>query len=361
VTSSFARLALTMLGLLAVLIAVFVVLAIAAPGGMATPLTRVLGLPIVAGGSVAAIVLQYAQRREWVARGVLAGTVIVLVGALLLSETTPFVKLAYPRGAAPFAMNYDAAAQPEFTSMTGNHRVSVPVPVSVSGIEPGTVADVDGAKVTVVGADGRTWTSNWEPMGGTRFDANRPSGVLGVQMSDATYNVMHSQPVAMRLRLALTQLRAVQTTTVQLTDHEFAVPQFGICAPDPLMQSGQFGGLVCRTALRQPPQTLISVEWSDVPCAERTAQSAPVAGEGWAGTADEEDMSFNLLPVTGVGFSLSNSSQTNPDGSSGAQRYLCAGTPVTFTRYAMTRRVEYDVTLENVKLPEMKNEGVQAE
>ena len=85
----------------------------------------------------------------------------------------------------------------------------------------------------------------------------------------------------------------------------------------------------------------------------RTPDSAPVSGDGWAGEASPALAEFGLSPVFGINLSLSNGTRLDSRGGNQGTRYLCPGTPVTFTRYALVGRSEYDVTFADYHAPTM--------
>jgi hypothetical protein len=354
VSSSFARMTLTILGIaVAVVVLVMVAVQVAHGYAFAAPMGLWIDLVIVVSGLVAAIVWQYAQRRVWIARGLLGFTVVLLGVAVCLASTSVEIGMQYPRRDAPLHLTYDAGSpEKTFTQDTGAHRLGLTVPVVVSGIAQDALVNLDSVQVTAVAPDGSHWTSEWESLWGARYDASSKSELLPIQVSDEFYTKEKSEPLTLQLRFAVSRMHRVGRTSISLPTGEIVVPGFGICTPDVLLH-GDIGNLNCRAALRQPDLTLIGVQWSDQECMYRTPDSAPVSGDGWAGEASPALAEFGLSPVFGINLSLSNGTRLDSHGGNQGTRYLCPGTPVTFTRYALVGRSEYDVTFADYHAPTM--------
>lgn len=361
VTATFGRMTLTLLGLVVALIVYAVLLALAfQPQGITVsdPVSVWVLFVVFVGACCAAIVLQYARRRVWVARLVLIAVVVCLIAGVAVGGNSLAIGIEYPQASAPLQLNYDSATQYNTSAQNaGNKRVGIPVPVNVSGIGTNAAINLDAMQVTAEAPDGKRWAGEWEQISGARYRASDGREVLPAQVSKGFYDTEKTQLVTLRMRFAVSALEARQTVEMALPSHEFSVPDFGICTPVQYRREGQFSDLSCRAALHQPPLTLAKVQWSDDPCSANPAENAAVSGEGWAGDIVPELAEFGLSPVVQVGFGLSNQMKMNVRGEPAGPRYLCAGSPISFTPYSLTRRSEYDVTFVNVRMSAMQAEG----
>lgn len=356
VTSSFGKMTLTLLGMVVAFIAYVVLLAliVQSQGNVWVPAAGGILLVVLAAACCAAIVLQYARRQVWVARLVLIAAGVILIGGVAAASNSLVLAMSYPRASAPLQLTYDTAERYNATSQpAGMKWIGLPVPVVVSGIAKDVAVNLDAVQVSGEGPDGRRWPGEWVPIIGARYDANSDHEMLPLQVSRAFYDAEKANQVTLQLRFAVSTLEAGRTTAMALPDHEFSVPDFGICTPEMYEHRGQFHGVSCRAALHQPQATLVQVQWSDDPCS--VSQAATVQGKGWAGEMEPAPAEFGLSPVVQVGFTLSNDSKTNISGESAGPRYLCAGSPVSFTAYSLVRRSEYDVTLTGVRMPAMSS------
>ncbi|MGC2621490.1 MAG: hypothetical protein WA414_20775 [Acidobacteriaceae bacterium] len=355
VTASFGKTTLTMLGIAVAAVVLLVVLQFSRGSGFTAPAGPWIAFIVAVCVAAAAIVWQYATRRVWIARGLLV-LMVVLVGAVLcVSCTSAAISLQYPRGNAPLQLAYDAGNHSTtFWTYTGTHLVGVSVPVNVSGIGADTLVNLDSVQVTAVAPDGNHWTSAWEPIGGARYDdSDQLSQMLPIQIGDDFFDREKSLPLTLHLRFAVSRMRKVAQTSMILGDAEFAVPAFGLCSPNDYRHNGEISGVTCRAALRQPELTLVAVEWSDAWCKDRAPDAPYVRGEGWAGETSPAPAEFGLSPVFQINFGLSNGQKPDGHGGVGGTRYLCAGSTMTFTRYTLAGRSEYDVTFEDYRVPPM--------
>jgi hypothetical protein len=354
VTASFGKTTLTILGIAVAAVALEVVLQFSRGTGFTAPagpwIAFMVGVCVVA----AAIVWQYATRRVWIARGLLV-LMVALVGALLcVSCTSAAISLQYPRGNAPLQLAYDAGDHSmTMSTNAGNHQVGVSVPVNVSGIGQDTLVNLDSVQVTAAAPDGAHWSSEWEPLWGARYGDSDKSETLPIQLGEDFFDKEKSQPLTLHLRFAVSRMHKVAQTSMTLGDAEFAVPEFGICSPNDYRHNGEITDVTCRAALRQPNLTLVAVQWSDSWCRDRAPDAAYVRGEGWAGEAAPAPAEFGLSPVFQINFSLSNGQKPDGHGGNNGTRYLCAGSTMTLTRYALAGRSEYDVTFEDYRIPPM--------
>jgi hypothetical protein len=358
VTSTFARATLTILGTFAGLVLLAIVAGFLFAGGFTVGSTVRVSEAILLCGSAAAIGLQYARRRAWAARLLLTGTALLALAATAVSGNSALISLVYPRGNASVRLTYAAASHfSGYSQNAGMGRLGIAVPVQVSDIAPGTVVVMNAVRVTAEAADGRHWTSNWEPLWGVRYRPDSdPDSIpaLPLQVDRAFYKAEQPNPVTLHLRFAATTLRAEQPVQLAMPVSDFAVPGFGRCTPLDSEIPGDFIGLSCRNALRQPGTTLIQVQWFQGPCGAADAGSeTPMSGEGWAGGAESDPGNAGISPVEDVNFSLSNSDYYDAGPRRQKHRHLCPGAPIAFTPYTVAGRSEYDVTFTNYQMPEL--------
>jgi len=75
-----------------------------------------------------------------------------------------------------------------------------------------------------------------------------------------------------------------------------------------------------------------------------------VQGAGWIGSLDRALAEPNISPVQQVNFALSNG-QKSGNNHNGESRYLCPGSPVTFTQYEHVGRTQTGITIHDFRLP----------
>jgi hypothetical protein len=74
-----------------------------------------------------------------------------------------------------------------------------------------------------------------------------------------------------------------------------------------------------------------------------------VEGDAWSGSLENSPADFAIAPIWTPAIVLSNA--TKGEGNKSEPRYLCPGTPVTFTQYNFVGRTQYDFTIPDFRFP----------
>jgi len=363
ITSSFAHMTLTILGVVLSFIALITLAAFLYNGqqgsmGLSSHLPSRLCFALAVVGLCAAIELQYGLRRLWLTRTVLIALPFLLAAAAYLasqynqSQVDRVYSPSTPQ-AAPAHFAYTPEAQGHGSSSyesPHNSTVRIRVPLTEFGVANGYAILPDGYRAEITAPDGSHWRSAWLPTEGVYLADAEPFATYLMIPLDI-YRKFQNQPLRLHLDLALTQAQAGNTTTIPLPTHSFSVPDFGICSPqNDQNPSGDAMGIRCIAPLRNPPSTYITTRWSNAPCsAPQTAPDPGVIGTVWVGSLDREPATFGISPVSQPQINLSNSQSGSDDNS--RPRFLCPGTPVTFTHYNTIRRAQTSVEVQNFHLP----------
>ncbi len=357
VVSTFARLVLVAFGVVLVVIANIAVVAWARVDTFAVKgelwwLALALFFPAV-------VVVQYARRRAWMARLLL---VAMFALALVLEQVDYLpgvVAGEYPvaaNGGSVFQLSVDPSKQATASPaqpLGRKQRIGFDIPVLVSNLNDDTTVHVDAVRVTAHAPDGKHWISPWENSYGERLIGSGPGAPLSVRIDRAFLEQVKSEPLQLRLQLAITELRKTGESRVLMGAHDFAVPELGICAPIRGWGFPGYNGITCRSALHEPQVTYLQVQWSDDPCTAGAAPDSGVAGAAWLGSPSSGPAALDLSAVSIIQPSISNSfdpDRTRKPGKD-ARRYLCPGTPMTLTRYKLVQRTQYEMTIDNFHLP----------
>ena len=367
VTSNFARMTLTLLGvflgILALELAVQPFMPHHTTGIEDTSLTAegllivgIIGLCL----SGVVVVLQYRLRRAVLSRVLLFGIPVLLILCSPLSarleqqHTRGRIEANYPATSTPPVQFAYRPIDPDLRQIDvfpDNSDVIIHTPLEGTGVAPGTVLIPDAVKLEVEAPNGFRWASDWQDTNAPKFYAGAEGSYAAVAMPRAIYEQLKTTPLTIRVTFALTQAKATSVSQVALPRHDFSVSGFGVCAPLTGSYSPFFGatGLICRSVLRDPPLTYIGVVWSDAPCNIPHSESNPgVQGAGWIGTLDRAPADPNISPVQQVNFNLTNGYKS---GGGGGSRYLCPGSPVIFTQYERIGRTQAGVTIHDFHLP----------
>jgi hypothetical protein len=377
ITSNFARMTLTMLGILiaAIILVVLIVFTSGIVTGgqpLPTPIANRLALALFLSFCGAALILQYFLRKVWLARAVLLAIPLLLCAVAFLDLDQRLINHTYPVSAAELATNQAAEAKSEsiiqldykpetvqghegFSTYRSNGkvRIGVEIPLVESGVADGTLVRFDAIQADLTAPDGTHWNSAWQDAWGNVYLPGESVAYPGFILPVEFYTKFQSVPLTVRLTLAITQARASQTVTLPVSTGNFNIPDFGPCSPTtgPIFSDGRNSGINCLSALRKPPLTKVNTRWSIEPCSG--AQAASDAGNpsmDLLGSLESDLAEFSMIPVE-------HELLTNYF--NGKSTHLCPGTPITFTSYHAIRRTQTSIVIQDFHLRKIKMEGGQ--
>lgn len=361
VTSNFARMSLTSLVVLVVVILGAVAIKYVQSGRYATDWPQYLAFALMLALAATAVVLQYARRREWRSRGLLISALVLWLAGVLVSATTNAIAKTYPADAPKLSVRL-ARTNPQmsYAVATRPNSVNLYLLLTMVGVPDDRGVVAHAIQPTVVAANGRQWQGEWQPLGNQMFIGLNKYAYVPIVIKREFYDAVRSEPVTLRLTLAAVNVEGTPTVRMQMPGHDFAVSGFGNCSPvlDPMGRG--YLWLNCRSAMWKPQLTWITAQWSDTPCDKGGPDTTGVTGDAWVGELFPEPGAAGLNPVIDVPVGLSNppippkslaAGQTAVFIAGAPPRYLCAGTPLTFSAYRPVGKTQYQATLTNIRLP----------
>jgi hypothetical protein len=354
VTATFARLTLTLFAGLVCFIA-YVAISLYFSDDASIPYRDHVSMPLFVLFCGTVVVLQYAARRVWVSRLLLIALPILLALSGMTVSESAVMDRDYPRGRAgqeaPLQLTLlRDTTQPATAYLIRAKQVQVSIPLQASGVAEGSALIGGPVKVTVEAANGSHWTSLWQARNSEHYLPGASESWITFQMNRAFFDQVRSTPVTLHFTVALTRVQAGNMRSIPLPAQDFTVPDFGICSPQADFFHSQLAGIACRFALHQPRLTYISAHWADGPCsASQPGLNTGVEGDAWSGSLENSPADFAIAPIWSPAIMLSNG--TKGEGSKSEPRYLCPGTPVTFTQYNLLGRTQYDFTIPDFRFP----------
>jgi hypothetical protein len=371
VTENFARMTLTVVGAIVVWIGALF-LSSMPRGGYESNVPDQHSMWIIAvliAGAAAAVLLQFATRRVWLARGVAVATVVLAtgVGMLLTATRESQIDRAYPvagSSTAAVQLAFDPAAASAYagkvtfgTRLDGvrstpserSSKVYIEVPILFSGIAEASAVQVDDVKVTVDDPhSGGHWTAPWWTSRNLRLLPGQRHAQVQIMVDSEQYERFKSGPITLHLALAVTELHAGSETTATISTVDFPVSGFGVCSTRWMYSFPS--QLMCRAALDGPPLTRVSTEWSRTQEPNAYVPPGPITAASWAETPYTQSLVFRIFPVVPINLNLYPRSIHGPlSGTHGLA--LPPGTPVHFVPYTVTGRMQVALTIPNFQLP----------
>ncbi len=362
ITSNFARMTLVLLGVLLSIVALLATTGRINLATMALPWEAGVDVALLVGLCGAAVAWQYSTRNT-------RATVLLLVAIPALCfglgefivPSQVLVDRTYPSSnsavGAPAQFSYSPLGMnnPSVSAARMSREVSVQIPLDVSGIANGSVVTPDAIKATVETAGGFRWNSAWQLLFVRKITPDEKTEHVSFDMPLAVYDQLKSAPLTVHLTLALTQAQAGRVTSVTLSAGKFSVPDFGVCSPlarlsDPLSDPKQVFGIYCVSALREPHLTQIQlVAHNQNSTCEAAPSDAGVPNSKWQGSLSSWPAQFGLSSVEPP-FGVWPTAEDFVDRAN-SDLHLCPGTPITFTRYDVSRRAQVAISIQGFQLP----------
>ena len=308
--------------------------------------------------SAAIIGVQYSSRRTLIARAILLGSLIFLILLPIFFATT-LTPLYFPSANASrpapvtFTFDPDPRRHSKGVAPYNSKYVSISLPVVVSGVPLNTLATAEGIKVALTSSNGQTYTSPWRSYR-TFYRPDSKVALQYVQFLVPTdfLEQTRSTAVTAHITLGVSQLRPQPTVTVPFPSEKIEIPGIGICSGVRNRANVDLGNffLACTVPLRSPVYTEARARWSDSKCNQpQPPVDQLIPGDGTIGSFDSDPADFGLSPLVQQQVNFSNGVVPLPNNAS-RQRYLCAGTPLTFTPYSLTYRASVEFTAPNLNL-----------
>jgi hypothetical protein len=297
----------------------------------------------VAAAVVAVILLQYSRRKTNLSRRLLfsLGAIIALI--LIAAPYRTLIAHDFPLAVgsnAPLQLTLLPSRPPDEAAKIGN-SVIVHLPFTYSGMPKDSFVMLKGRMLTLTNAQGAHWDSGWQASGLSVFP-DQNSLNTDFYMPKEDFDRMKSSPVQAHLLLAFTLFRDHDQKQMIVPSGEFYVPDFGFCTA----QSIAWSPLTCRIPLHTAEYLLISVEEAKTTCPPGNNELPPDPGSvGRQLLEGERPVEPGLTPVQITRVTLSDGSS-----SSGANRGICPGTPITLSTPEETGHSRIELQFDNFSL-----------
>jgi hypothetical protein len=347
VTANLARMALTLAGIVACLAGIVASLISRIAGttsGANLPDATLIPRVVLLSLCIAAIGLQYATRRTWLARLVLLA-VPVCVFAIVPFRT---IERVYARQSSAG----DAVPDLRYSPTPGrvmapvaptDQQIRFDVPVESVGLPGKTILAIDDVKVVMEAPDGTRWVSPWE---GTFPIPVGKRGMVNLVLPRSIYASFLGKPLSLHLTLAVSEAREESSTAIPLPSVDFAVPGDGICSAssstsERVREVEEHITARCKFPLRLPYRKMSAL---------MPNPGCDSAGEEWSGSLANEPAELAIDPVW-FDSGLNTGHTSSFDGDRPAS--VCTATGVAITQYRLERHIQVSMTIPDYQLPSL--------
>jgi len=356
VTRNFVRMTLTLLAILLGIVAVAILSDFAESSPVGTPYGDVYSFPLVLIVGISAVVLQYARRKVWLTRALIASALVCIAIAAIVLPTQGMVDAAFPPPAGLPDINLHLSLDQEerkvsVSNSEKKNQVDVGIPLIAEGVPPQHMVEINDVKASIDGPGGLHWTSPWHIVYNRRFMLGAWTSTVEFTMPKRIYEQFGSAPVTLKLTLATTETRAGKATRMPLSSQAFSVPDFGVCPANAYWATSAVSPeMTCRVAFNQPRLTYVTASESTEPCKIALAQPQQTETVGtWVGSLDPGLAEFGITSVWTTSVNLAGE-VSYPN----RRHHVCPDASLTFTQYELVRRTQSDMTIPTITLPKLK-------
>jgi hypothetical protein len=364
VTRNFARMTLTLLGILVfAAVAAATASALLQKGVLHSPVehNNPFDIPILLVICATVIVVVYRSRRIALARVIFLALPVLLFLSSVLFSSDAMINRAYPENMAA-----DIQFSPKDNPWPAHPAISprqlyIQIPVRASGIAPGDLWIGKGVRITIEAGGQTLWVSPWQQL--SFYLPTNGDATLGFNVDRTIFDRVQPEPVTLRVEIALDQARRQQVEESRLSLQDVEIPWLGVCSaivdPEhPEIDKGKpspaIDGFTCRSAMRDPQLTYVETAFTRGPC-----QAAPENGQSplevqgtWIGNLNSESAELSITPVKVVPLIFEGNWNYNSADRTVHFRRLCpGGAPITFTRYGLVRHLRTEFTIADFRFP----------
>jgi hypothetical protein len=316
---------------------------------------------LVLGSFFGAVGWQYARRKTWATRGLLAGGIISVFLVAALTPYAKFVERKYPMAAGndwPVQVALVPHTAPD-EKKKSEERLSLPdahlrLPVAISGIPADHLIRVDGLRLQLNSPDGAKWDPGWDSQW-TEFWAPSEQKYLFFSMKGKDYEKLKSQTLRLYVELALTEYQETQRREIVLEGGKFSDKDLGTCNLNDKVASQ----VDCHKPFHQPG-LMASFQPSQAKCESPEDDNWALQDEVshvWNASQSDDSFDPGLNPV--VAYSLRfllKPAFFFKEGKSGVRSraaHLCVGAKLLLGKPEEKRHVRVTIESDQLRLPDL--------
>ena len=291
------------------------------------------------------LVWQYARRQTRQSRLLLIAAAAAVLIVPSPPNTFPASEYAQPSAEQqpPVQFAFDPARPKMEDTLPQKNKVSIRIPLLVSGIAQNSAVNIEGTLVEIEAPGGLRWNSGWFRSSDFLLP-DRPFTDLRFSVDSVFFEQTTSSPARVHISFALAALQAKETRRTTAATGEFAVPGEALCAID---RDG-FSALQCRSPLTRP-FLVVSTLADETTCPPGEDEKAAPPGTVFSAVNrnwESAPAEFGISPVKVFSLELFRWSRTRDD----SHARLCPGTPLTFSLPGEKSRTRGELNIDRLRL-----------
>lgn len=367
-TKNFGQFLLTVGGIVAVVVSIVCIASKFPSVDTKTPpaIVEVFQSTLLWGSFLVILVWQFARRRRWVS----AAALLAMLGLnALISVAVPDAKTVeakYARVAAQSAPAKIALLEPtksdgwKITNLTLDpaSTVNLSIPISVSGVAPGTMVMVDVMKITVDSAGDPEWTRDWKYQHVELWPEDR-STTFSYDMDRKEYEKIKASPENLHIELGLSEYQEADTRIVAIPAAKFVDETLGICRIEP----GLGSYLQCLKPF-QAPGLMATFDPKKFPCTKMNRSGLTpedATSHAWEFANHDGFPAPHYSPISDYSIGFRAAALPTDLDSKPSQEFksviLCPGSEIKLARPQLKCQIRILLDVPNVRLEDLVETG----
>ena len=304
---------------------------------------------LVVGAAWSIIFLQYARRDTVKSRWLMVGLAIMLFLILVGTPYKPLVERDFPQlgsgEPAPVQMVLLPPENPEGLGVFNKDgEAQVQLPMSVAGIAPGEIIQVDGVLVEIRSPHGMPWDPGWTSPGLVLYPDQKTTQV-DFSIKKDLFERIKALPVHIRTSIAFTVFRERNRRDFIVPTSEFAMADAGLCS----VESRYVRKIQCRAPVHGPASLLLSTDMSTSTCPLEKGDVPASSGEiarSWTRNDNSAPTEPGISPVKNIDFYFSYANSASHQRRSG----ICPASPLVLSNPEAVARNRIVLDADGVRL-----------
>jgi hypothetical protein len=303
--------------------------------------------------SLAVVLWQFARRKTVHTRSVFLGAIVATWVIQLATPYHALMEKKYPVASVqdqPFrmALRSEPLGKPANPPQKDPKDILLRIPVEVSGISLGNFVTVDAQQLTVEDSTGAKWQEEWTGGSGQWWPENHSIWSM-LSVKNSVYQKLKSQPVKVRLEMAVREYHLEDHREFRVQEGEFRVPTLGICGTRIPLRTN----LICRSPFVAPP-FVATFDPASAKCPmeqDKTPQGSPALRSVNLGSFGARSL-ISPIATSNIYFYsyLPSLSPFNPPKS----QDICPGDTIGLSTPVVSRHVRVEVLLEPVQMEKFR-------
>jgi len=317
---------------------------------------------LIWGALLAVPIIQFARRRRWRSLVGLAGAVAINTLLSVVVPSAMTTETEYPvvqPQQAPVKIDIRAIPEIPHRSNASGWSDAVPdvylnIPVSVSGVAPGSMVRVDLLKLTADSPQSSRWSLGWKYQSEELWPEDQLT-TLSYEVNRKEYEKVKSVPMNIHLELALSEYEEGDARLLRIPAQDFRDTTLGICRIGPPRSKL----LECLTTFHEPG-FMATADPRDFPCPKDEndeALSGDAISYAWKSQDSYSFLESGFSPLVNYSIWFKSASLFADFERKTAVRLhsslVCPGTEIRLAEPVLKRQQRIKLEMSNVRLQDI--------